>query len=71
MGRSNTSPITGLIFFIIIFGWEGPISLYVGVQRGETGLIILGLFITIFFWSTFGMEHLKEVYEYLRRKNKE
>jgi hypothetical protein len=70
MGRSNLSPIADLVIFIVIFGWEGPIAICGGVQSGNTALTIVGLFITIFFWGTFGMVHLQEVYNHLRGKKK-
>jgi Mn2+/Fe2+ NRAMP family transporter len=63
-------PIFGFIVFIVVFGWEGPATLYAGIQSGDKVFIVLGLFLTLFFWGTFGIAHLQDVYEYVRGKGR-
>lgn len=58
--RRGQSARFNFFAFLLIFGWEGPLALYIGLQEGRFGLIIVGLFITAFFWGLFGIQELKE-----------
>ncbi|OFZ65914.1 MAG: hypothetical protein A2V79_06995 [Betaproteobacteria bacterium RBG_16_56_24] len=44
-GRHNNSPTT-LIAFLVIFGWEGPMGIWIGLRDGDIAVIIVGIFIT-------------------------
>lgn len=58
--RRGQSARFNFFAFLLIFGWEGPLGLYMGLQEGNIGLIIAGLFITAFLWGLFGIEELKD-----------
>ena len=58
--RRKQSARFNFFAFLFIFGWEGPLGLFIGLQEGNVGLIIAGLFITAFFWGLFGIEELKD-----------
>jgi RsiW-degrading membrane proteinase PrsW (M82 family) len=53
--------------FLLIFGWEGPFSIYLGLRDGSVALVMVGLFITVFLWGLFGIEELKKFLKDLRR----
>lgn len=59
------SPILNLLIFIFIFGWEGPLAIWMGFQGEKVGLIIVGLFITLFCWGLFGFTFIKDYWAHL------
>lgn len=65
-GRKQ-SAIFSFFLFLLILGWEGPLGLYMGLRDGDAGLIIAGLFITVFLWGL-GIEEIKDFVKDIRRK---
>ncbi len=50
--RGKTS--YGFVAWFIVFGWEGPLGIYLGLRDGDIGIIIGGILITALFWNLLG-----------------
>mgnify|MGYP001600275234 CR=1 FL=1 len=62
-GRSG-NPGTELLGFLVIFGWEGPMGLWIGLRDGDVAVIIGGVFITVFLWGLFGLDIVKNYFKH-------
>lgn len=49
-GRKN-SPLFDLIIGLLIYGWEGPLTVVKGLSEGNNALIVIGLLLTVFLWG--------------------
>jgi hypothetical protein len=47
--------------FLLIFGWEGPVGMYLGFQNESLGSVIAGSIVTIIFWGFIGIDSLREL----------
>lgn len=55
---------TDLVGFLVIFGWEGPMGLWIGLRDGDVAVIIGGIFITVFLWGLFGLDLVKKFFRH-------
>ena len=55
------SPLSELILFTLVFGWEGPLAIYLCFAREEYGGLIAAVLLTAFFWGLFGIDLIKDV----------
>lgn len=62
-GRQRNS-LTTLVAFLLIFGWEGPMAIWIGFRDGDVAIIIVGVFITVFLWGLFGVGILREFFKH-------
>jgi hypothetical protein len=58
-GRQKNSPME-LVAFLVIYGWPGPMAIWIGLRDSEIAVIIVGIFITVFLWGFFGITILKD-----------
>ena len=61
-GRRKNSP-TELVAFLLIFGWEGPMGIWIGLRDSDVAVVIVGVFITAFLWGLFGIGILKDFFK--------
>ncbi len=55
---ARKSPFIDLFLFTASFGWQGPLGMYYGLHTQKTGIIMFGIFISIFFWGYFCLKYL-------------
>ena len=48
--KRKHSPTFDFFAFLFIFGWPGPLGVYMGIQKENIDMIIAGVIITIFLW---------------------
>ena len=51
---------TEFFMFLVTFGWEGPLALFLGFRDFDIAYIIAGAIITAFLWGIFGISITKE-----------
>ncbi|KQY15726.1 hypothetical protein ASD28_22945 [Massilia sp. Root133] len=55
------SPVSYLVAFVIMLGWEGPLCAYVGILHQSMVEVLAGAAITLFIWGLFGWWALVDV----------
>lgn len=64
------APIGNFVAFLIMFGWEGPAALLLGIRDWNWGTIVAGVLLTAFFWGAFGLPLLTECVRRLWRRKR-
>lgn len=59
------TPFLNFFAFLLAFGWEGPVIIFIGLRNGSTLEILIGLLFTIFFWALFGIKLLSNLVKHL------
>jgi hypothetical protein len=60
--NKKESPVFEFLMFLICWGWVGPLSLFFGIRQEDSGIIVVGILFTYFFWFFLGgLELLKNL----------
>lgn len=52
--RPSMSSVSFFVYFLVLLGWEGPLSIYFGIVKGSMSDVCIGIIVTLFFWGLFG-----------------
>ncbi|MBN2873112.1 MAG: hypothetical protein JXJ30_09405 [Halothiobacillaceae bacterium] len=58
--RGSRSAQFDFFVFVLVFGWEGPFAVFMGLKMGSVAHVLVGLLLTAFFWGVFGVDLLKD-----------